>query len=449
MLRWYACSARCSSSSAAACSCLPREPALKPLPRFSLRGARALDPEPIAVVGPFRKSDPLPVPLRCLDDVIHSAPKRDGRHSRQHRIDPAVEHRVRDQHSGQRRKQDAVPKMRGRVQEIRQHDGCADHRQLVRRRRPQAHARAQKTDRRCVRHELARGLQKIANASDRGPLVEVGFLHRRADEHGTVVPRHEITMIGPGGAAQRRACPGEVQQLTANRAERALAGSRPRHRRRSTSFRRRARPRHTSSGRDRFRRRDPDPSRNTRSTRLFSTSCTPWRLAAAASPRVRSPAATKPCDGIEQAADDVVRKVRFLRPRTGAVDDVRRNTEARERVRGRTQFPRLPARPSRRSVFRCRRYGTAMPPSATMRAMKSSYSLEAANSEAEQRALGLRLDERRKQTGRRLRRAHPGSPIVDNFHRRAASSQLIGDGAADDAGADDDDVARGRHARAS
>ena len=71
--------------------------------------------------------------------------------------------------------------------------------------------------------------------------------------------------------------------------------------------------------------------------------------------------------------------------------------------------------------------------------------LEAADGELEQRTAFVRLDVRRQHAGRRLRRAHAGRPIVDDLDRRAAPRQLVRDRAADDAGADDNDVARSCH----
>ena len=73
--------------------------------------------------------------------------------------------------------------------------------------------------------------------------------------------------------------------------------------------------------------------------------------------------------------------------------------------------------------------------------------VEAADGELEERAVLARFDVRREHAGRRLRRAHARRPIVDDLDRCAAARQLVRHRAADDARADDDDVARGSHER--
>ena len=70
---------------------------------------------------------------------------------------------------------------------------------------------------------------------------------------------------------------------------------------------------------------------------------------------------------------------------------------------------------------------------------------EAAHREREKGAVGFSLDVGREHAGRRLRRAHAGRALVDDLDRRAAPRQLVRDRAADDAGADDDDVGRTDH----
>ncbi len=51
----------------------------------------------------------------------------------------------------------------------------------------------------------------------------------------------------------------------------------------------------------------------------------------------------------------------------------------------------------------------------------------------------------RQHPGRCLGRAHAHRPIVDDLDRGAAPRELVGHSAADDAGADDDDVRRPTH----
>src|SRR6185312_2129817 len=51
------------------------------------------------------------------------------------------------------------------------------------------------------------------------PLIESHLFHRRAEEHGAVVPRDEITVIAPRDASKRIALPGEMQKLAADGAD--------------------------------------------------------------------------------------------------------------------------------------------------------------------------------------------------------------------------------------
>ena len=71
--------------------------------------------------------------------------------------------------------------------------------------------------------------------------------------------------------------------------------------------------------------------------------------------------------------------------------------------------------------------------------------IEAPDREVEQRSHLVRLDEWREHARRCLRRAHADRSVVDDVDRRATPSQLMRDSAANNAGADDDDVRGTRH----
>ena len=362
----------CSASSAAACS---------PATRASAAAAPSLQPpcrasrcRTIAVVRALRVRDPLPVPLSCRDDVIHSAPKRAGSR-RQQWITGCRASRRRPAARSAARAGRRFDNGRSRT------SGSAARRM---RRSPAArHGDAGRKPTRAPRKPAveARGTSSHAASSrsrtpaDSGPLVEAGVLDRRADQQRTVVPRHEIATLGPGDAAQRRPGPGEVQQLTANRPNGHAPGHALDLDRHSTSCRRRARRRRTSS--------DPrsvstiDVAVAARKCAARGSARSAARRGAApplASARVRSRAATKPCDGISRPPIDAVARCgssASARRRRRACPPGHRGERARPRSRAIAGSSRLVGRDVSVPV---RRYGTAMPLSATMRAMKSSYS---------------------------------------------------------------------------
>ena len=87
-----------------------------------------------------------------------------------------------------------------------------------------------------------------------------------------------------------------------------------------------------------------------------------------------------------------------------------------------------------------RRYSTSRPDSLPHGRDPAVVQIEAAYAEIEKRAALVRLHVRREHPGRRLRRAAADGTIVHHGARHAAHRQLARDRAADDAGADDDNV---------
>ena len=162
--------------------------------------------------------------------------------------------------------------------------------------------------------------------------------------------------------------------------------------------------------------------------------------------RVSSPAATYPCDGIEQSAERPLPRGAALR--CAHACGVEQLGASRPRAAAST-----PRSSRRRSVVcvEARRRACPCGGTGTIRRRRGDpcdklvEQVEAADGELEQRPVFARFDVRRQHAGRRLRRAHARRPIVDDLHRRAAARQLVGDRAADDARADDDDVARSCH----
>ena len=130
-----------------------------------------------------------------------------------------------------------------------------------------------------------------------------------------------------------------------------------------------------------------------RRTRLCSTSCAPWRRAAATSARVRSPTATNPCASI--SSPPVASSARSAAPRPAR----RRRRAARAARRASRARPRS-SRASRMSAVGERHVDRAGAPvrdgdAALRRHARDELveQVQAADGEVEQRALFARLDD--------------------------------------------------------
>ena len=248
----------------------------------------------------------------------------------------------------------------------------ADDRQAVRGGRPQADARAAKAGRPGVRHRLASGVQQIVHAGDGRALVEPGFFDCRADQHGAIVPRHEVAAAAPGHASQRRAHPRELQQLPAHRTDRHPRRARHRSRFRPTSSRRRPRPRRRAAIRDPFRRRFRRGCCVMRRTRRCSISCAPrvwprrrWRGSGRSRPRIH--ACRSPGHRWRRRP-----QMRLLGADGRGVEQSYADTPRFARASARRRACSISASFIATSTSRCGDTESSMPLSAETRAMKSS-----------------------------------------------------------------------------
>ena len=148
----------------------------------------------------------------------------------------------------------------------------------------------------------------------------------------------------------------------------------------------------------------------------------------------------EPVRANQQPADDIGRQARFFQPHRPSVQDLGVDLLPAQHVGRRPQL----AACSDSSV------ATVECPGPSVRDRHGALrgdagdevvvEVEATDREVEEGAVARGLDVRREHPGRRLRRAHADRALVDDLDRRAAPRQLVGDGAPDDAGADDDDV---------
>ena len=184
-----------------------------------------------------------------------------------------------------------------------------------------------------------------------------------------------------------------------------------------------------------------------RRTRPCSMNCAPWRRAAASERAGQVGGGHVAVRRDQQSADDRLGQAAAPRARAPAASSSSRVHALARRQRRRERFESSQAVGIEGDVERAGApvADGAPPLSAATPRDERVEEIEAAGGEIEQRAAFARLDVRREHAGRRLRRAHAGRTIVDDLHRRAAPRQLVGHRAADDAGADDNDVARRRH----
>ena len=138
--------------------------------------------------------------IRATDVIRGSGP---ALVSGEGRIAPAVEDQVRDDCRRQRREQDAVAKVAGRVDQTVDAGRRSDDRQRVGRRRAQAGASVQKRRAPRLRQQFADRVEQVANAGRRGSLVEADLLNRRADEHRAVTPWDDVAVLPPDHMRQR------------------------------------------------------------------------------------------------------------------------------------------------------------------------------------------------------------------------------------------------------
>ncbi len=281
------------------------------------------------------------------------------------------------------------------------------------------------------------------HAGDGCPLVEARFLHRRADEQRPIVPRNEIAAAAPGDAAKRRAGPRERQQLAAHGAHR--------HRRRDAVDGHVARPaaggqhdgvagQRSAIGVDEY----------VATTSRDATNAAAFDELRAVAPRrggERARQVDRADEAVrfdQQAADGAVAELRFLAANGLRIQQERRHAAALEHASRRAK--RLHLRVVDRDIERAGAViGDANAALRRNALDERVEQREAADREIEERAALVRLDVRREDPGRGLRRAHPDGALVDDLDRGPAARQLVRDRAADDSGADHDDVGGAAH----
>ena len=297
-----------------------------------------------------------------------------------------------------------------------------------------------------MRHELAGRLEQVTHTSRGRSFVEACLLDRSTDQQRPVFPRHEIAALTPGDTAQHRTIPRQVQQLTTHRPDRNARThafdfdlSAPASRREHDAV---------AGQRSAFR-FDQQIAAATARDALHAAVLD--QLSAMTTRCGRESACQFTCghvpmDADQQSAGNVGGQVRLFSPSGVRIEHLRGDSFGLQMLRAleQTRHRLLVQRDFHRAVATIGDRSTAGCGDACDECVEE---VEASDGELEQRSVVARFEIRREHAGRCLRRTHAGGPVVDDLNGGAAARQLVRHRAADDARADDDNVARGSHER--